>query len=332
MNKRIFFTSISILAFSLLSPQVSFSLCPEINLTGLTFSEEFIYWVAREEGLGFSNKHANVLTTDNFTKKATIKPQFKWQWGFRLGVNYTKCDSPWTFQAYWTYLKSKAHGNKRVNSGEPDFKGIYPIWSMADDTLSGDYVSSASSHWHLYTNIIDFNIQHHFSFFCNKLNLRPFLGIRGTSLYQKQTAKYAGGSFFSGEDVNHLRSRYLGAGPRIGLNFDYSLNYGFSIIGRAAVAPLFGSFHIKQREVYLDNVRLHRSRDDHHLVLSTDYQLGIKWKGCIIENLPPSTLGIAWDVQEFYGANRFFRGKYHFFSKNRDLFLQGLTLSTAIDF
>lgn len=331
MSKITFVTRFWVSFLTLLIPQFSFSYYPE-GEDGWNFSASLLYWHAHEQGLGYTNKPADVLTTDDFTKNSIINPSFKSEWGFRLGTDYTMCNLSWTFQAYWTYLKSRADGKKSFNSGAPEFLGIYPVWSMGPDTLESDYVSSASSKWHLRTNIIDLNAQYNCPCLWYKLDLNPFLGLRGVSLNQKFRAKYKGGTFFSGEDVNTLQSRCYGIGPRFGINVDYYLDCGFSIFGRAAVAPLYARFHIKQHETYLERTRFHRSFTNDNFVLSTDYEIGLRWKGKPTYCLPCIVLDIAWEGQEFFFANRFHRGRFHFFAKDRSLFLQGLTLSAALDF
>lgn len=316
----------------LLAPLNSYGYCPDSDKVGWNFSDALIYWGGFEQGLGYTNKPADVLTTDDFTQNSVINPTFKWEWGFRMGIGYTQCDHQWTYKAAWTHLESKAHGRTSYNSGPPDFLGIYPIWSMSPDTLASDYVSTASANWHLHTDIADFIFQYNYGCFCDRLMVMPFVGIRGVLLSQKLTAKYEGGTFFSGIDENTLRSRYYSGGPRFGLNADYYLACGFSIFGRGAVAPLFGTFHNTQHETYLSNTRYEHSNTNNPVVLSTDYEIGLRWRGLIIENWPYILLSVAWEGQEFFFANKFNRGQFNFFSKNRALYLQGVTFNAALDF
>lgn len=312
---------------------VLFALLPGVIFGDWKVAGDLLYWTACEQGLGYTNEPADVLVTDNFTENSVIDPKHYWEWGYRIGAEYTQpCVEEWTYQGYWTYLKSSAHGETTYNSGPPEFMGIYPIWSMGPDTLEGDYVSSAREHWHLYTNIFDLNVQFNCPCFCNGLGVKPFLGGRGVMLNQRLVAEYEGGTFFSGVDVNKLRSNCFGAGPRFGFNADYCLGCGIEIFGRAAIAPIFGQFRIKQRENYLDSTRFRCSLVRQDFLLSTDYEIGLRWRGTIMECGPFATLGIAWEWQEFFWSNRFYRGNFHFFSKDRSLFMQGLTLNVAIDF
>ncbi len=352
-------------------PQISFG---NSSKAGGFVSAEALYWRAYEQGLGYTNKPANVLETDDFTRNRLFKPSFDWEWGFRIGAGYIQEKRNWSYQAFWTNLKSKAHGQKSFNSGSPDFEGIFPVWSMGPDTLEGDYVSSASSTWHLTLNLFDLNAQYTFCLgkcrwipckpisplqrkrifanrkkknqrcedaqeetanrgpWFNQVDLTPFFGARMAILDQKLSARYEGGAFFSGVDLNTLQCDFWGGGPRVGLNANYFMVYGISLFARAAVAPLFGRFDRSQREVYLESARFDRSNRYHHFLLSADAEAGFRWRGAVIDDWMFAIFGAAWEGQAFMRANRFYRGPFGFFHKNRNLFLQGVTFSAALEF
>jgi len=332
MIKNTFSLGLFLLAL-LIAPQIAFSYCPQTDKVGWSFSDALLYWEAYEHGLGFTTKPSDILTTDDFTHKKVVNPTYKWQWGFRLGAGYTMCDRLWTFQGYWTHLDSRAHGDKSVNSDAPDFQGIFPVWSLSDDTLASDYVSAANTSWRLHTNIADIQAEYNWmGLLCDKLTVMPFLGLRGVGLTQSMKVKYAGGTFFTGVDINKLHSRYYGGGIRGGVNLDYYLTCGFSLFGRAAVAPLFGVEHLHLREKYFHTERYFHTSEKYKFMLSTDYQIGVRWKGLVLDNWPYFILSASWEGQEFFFANQFTRSRFNFFSKHRGLFLQGLTLDATIDF
>lgn len=327
MNRAFFFSIASIVFSGSL-----FGACFKLNKSPWNPTGSFLYWYAKEQGIGYTNEPANVLTHDNFTSNSVINPSFSWEPGLRLGLGYTKSNRRWSFRTEWIYLPSKADGSKRVNSGAPNFAGTYPIWSMGPDTLVGDYVSSSSSHWHLVSNILDVYAQYHSPCFFRCLELLPFVGARGSFLNQKLKVKYSGGTFFNGIDVNTLHSHYHAAGPRVGLDAECFIAYGLCLFGRGAASPLFGDIFMKQKEMYLARERFHRSHDHYHFVLSTDYAFGLKWQREAIRKKLYTTLSVAWEGELFFYANSFYRGPHHFFSDNRHLFLQGLTFTFGLDF
>src|SRR5579872_734657 len=95
----------------------------EEDSAGGFFSAEALFWIAKEDGLGFASKPADIVSTDNFTQNPVFEPTFEWKWGFRVGANYIA--GPWSYQAFWTNLDSKAQGQKTVNSEAPDYEGIF---------------------------------------------------------------------------------------------------------------------------------------------------------------------------------------------------------------
>lgn len=299
--------------------------------SGWNFVDDLLYWRAHQDGLGFTNKASNVLTTDDFTHGSIVHPDFDWKYGFRLGLGYTLCDGSWTFDAEWIDIDSKANGKVEHNSGAPDFKGSFPIYALGKDTLAGDYVSESSLNWHLDSDIIDVNAQYNY-LVCQDFMLMPFAGIRGVSFRQKISTKYEGGTFASGQDHTIIRNQYYGAGPRFGANADYRFWRCFSIFGSAAVAPLYGQHKTKAREYYLDVERYRKKGESNHFVLSFDYSIGIQWKGLILESWPSLTLGASWEGQNFYRQNKVPGGPHGFFKNYRTLILEGLTLSAAFDF
>lgn len=295
------------------------------------FQQEILFWTAYEDGLQFTNKPSDVLTTSDFTTTRTVDPSFNWEYGTRLKFGYTVPCTPWTFYLSWTYMPSKATGNKSVNSDSPDFEGFFPIWSMSPDTLPGDYVSSASSRWHLHTNIIDLDSQYSLCF-CDRLTVSPLFGLRCAILHQKLHVKYTGGSFFNGFDDNSMRNRFTGGGPRFGITGNYYLCRGFSIVGLAAITPMYGHYDISHCESYLNETRFEEHHTENRLAMSYDYQIGMQWKGKALESLPNMVLSFAWEGHLFTNQNRLFRGNYGFFRTNRDLLLQGVTLSASFCF
>lgn len=305
--------------------------CCSTESKGIHIQKELLYWTTSEDGLAYTNKHSDVLTTTDFTQTDLIHPDFHWEYGFRLQTGYTLSYAPWTFQLSWTYLASKATGSRDLNSGPPDFQGIFPVWSMSPDTLAGDYVSTAHSRWHLHSNIIDFEALYHICW-GERLLITPVIGIRGAILNQKLHVKYTGGTFFNGTDDNIMRNRFSGVGPRAGLALDYYLMCGFGLYGMVAATPMYGHYRISQRENYLDARRFLESKEENRFAFSYDYRIGLKWEGLVIESWPCLSLMLSWEGIEFFNQNRLARGSFDFFKRDRNLTLEGWTLSATINF
>jgi len=287
--------------------------------------KEVLYWTTHEDGLEYTTKSSNVLTTDNFTTKSLIHPTFHWEYGFRIQCGYKPAQNPWEFMATWTSLASKATGSQTENSSSPDFRGIFPVWSMSPDTLASDYASTASMHWLLDTTIIDVDALY---LLCDwdSLQITPIIGLRGAILNQKLHVKYSGGTFFDGIDDNIMRNKFSGGGPKFGFSGKYLICPKISFIGLATIAPLYGHFDTSHREFYLDTQRFSQNAVIDHFVLSCDFRVGLEWKGKILECMPEVALALSWEGHDFFRQNKLYRGTFDFFKKDRDLILEGWTL------
>jgi len=291
------------------------------------FRKELLYWTTFEDGLAFTNKHSDVLTTDDFTNTHKIHPDFHWEYGFRLAGGYTVPCTDWTFWVSWANIASKATGQKKGNSGPPDFDGRFPLWSMSPDRLMGDYVSDAKARWNLTTNIVDIEAQYKYCW-CN-LEVTPQIGLRVAIINQKLNAKYTGGTFFSGIDENVMRNRFVGVGPRMGSGATYYIWRGISTF---AATPMYGNFYDSHRETYLgaDLYSAHNRRSN--FTWSFDYQFGFQWEGVVFDSWPKIFLAVAWEGNEFFRQNRMQRGEFGFFKRNRNLSLMGWTFSASFCF
>lgn len=290
--------------------------------------QDLLYWRVDEEGLSYTNKPSDIRVTDDFTETSLVDPDFEWDFGFRVVGAYTPRCSNWTYSLSWASIENKATGFREVDS---DFEGIFPVWSMSPDTLVGDFASSADMHWHVRSNIFDLDAQYTFCWMKN-LNLIPVIGIRFASLHQKLHVTYSGGTFFSGDDENFARNRFDGIGPRFGTGANYDLCHGFSLHGLAAVAPMYGRFSTTHREFYLDAERFDHSDHFNSLAVVFDYQIGIEWKTKLPDSKQEISLAAYWEGHIFYNQNRMFRGEHGFFKKDRNLTLEGLTLSASLCF
>jgi hypothetical protein len=315
----------------IMTSQMAFCECPCGDKVGWDFRDDLLYWTSYETGLGFTTKPSDVLTTSDFTTAKKIQPNFQWEYGFRLLLAYTNTDKTWTNDIAWVHIQTKANRTAQYNAGSPNFQGVFPVWSVGPDTLAGDYAGTASFNLHLHTDLVDLNTQYNWTCF-DQWKITPFFGVRFASFRQNMRIKYEGGTFFSGTDLNKVRQKIFGAGPRIGLNTSYPIGCNFSVFAIGAIDPMIGRFTTKQRELYLDAERFDYSSTKNQFMLGLDYDLGVKWQGYLLETWPEVTLSISWEGHTFYYKNRFKDGNFDFFPSRQHLSLYGLTLSAAFNF
>lgn len=300
------------------------------DIRNFTFSADLLYWKAHQEGLAFTNLPSNVQTTTNFTKTNVVNPGFQWNYGFRLGMGFDP-DEQWHVNIYWTHLDSFATGESKLNSLCAPFQGSFPIWSIGNDMLKGDFISNAQLRWKQRMNLIDFVVQR--EFYCwNQIFFIPEMGLRVALIEQKTQVNYEGGSFFSGIDRNNMHNDFAGAGPRVSLLTSYELGEGFSLFGRAAGSAIYGNFFVDHHEHYFNAERYHGQKKFSRFLWSCDYFAGLQWDTSFCCGLYAVTFRLGWEQLWFFNFNRLSRGQYEFFNGDRDLSFQGITFSTELNF
>jgi len=326
MLKRIFFTST--LFISALANAYDLGELDEIR--NFFFTADVLYWQAHQAGLSYTNRSSPVQTTDDFTKKELIEPRFHWDYGFRFGMGFDP-DDQWHLDIFWTHLDSIATGQTHYESTDTPFKGSFPVWSMSNDILKGDFISKADSRWKLRTNIVDIDLQR--EFYCWKcLVFIPQIGLRIPMLEQKMHVNYYGGSFHNGVDSNSMHSDFTGIGPRLSLFSNYALGDGFSLFARVAGSALYGRYETNHHERFFDSERVHENKRYYRFLWSCDYFAGIQWQTTIFCNLYQITFRTGWEQLWFFNQNQFKRGHFGFFRKHRDLRYQGWTFNASLNF
>lgn len=298
-----------------------------------------LYWQAHADSIVLTNKPSPVFFTDNFTKSHVIHPTFEWDFGYRLGFGYSFPCQDWDLNLDWTHYETSIHQHRSVSSAN-GLEGMFPIWALSDDIIAGDYITDARLHWKINLNLVDIELGNSFSFF-NYCDLRPYIGLRAAFVRQHASIHYRGGIFLlsilgegislEGTDHIHMKNDFWGVGPRIGIEPEYALGNGFSLYGDAAISGLIGVFSVKQKETYLGAERFSRH---HHLTRFRwigDLSAGVAWNICLFERYLLG-LQLGWEYHIFFDQLELKRDKFGLVSGDRDLSVQGLTLTGKFDF
>lgn len=294
------------------------------------FTADLLYWKAHQDGLGYTTRPSNTQTTDDFTKKGLIQPNFHWDYGFRFGMGFDP-DDQWHLDIFWTHLDSIATGETAYESTYSPFKGTFPVWSMSNDILKGDFVSRSEMRWKLRMNIVDIDLQR--EFYCWRcIVFIPQIGLRIPMLEQKMNVNYHGGSFYNGTDYNSMHNDFTGVGPRVSLFSNFALGDGFSLFARVAGSAIYGRFETDHHERLYDFERLHQSNKSYRVLWSCDYFAGLQWQTTFFCNLYQITFRTGWEQLWFFNENRFKRGHFGFFKKHRNLSFQGWTFNASLNF
>lgn len=301
------------------------------------FGLDLLYWVPNECALVVTNKKSSVLLTDDFTKQSVVHPSFEWDWGYRLsaGKQYPSCC--FDLEASWTHYSSNVSQQSSVDS---QVEGSFPIRSLSDDIIAGDYIFDSKLSWRFKVNIIDLQLTRSFRV-CDRFEIKPFLGLRNAWISQKGKVRYEGGIFLIGiitpglsklgSDVIKMKNDYWGIGPRIGVSPKYTLTKCLSIYGDAALSGLLGCFNLYQKETYMDVERYSYDKDYFRIRPIGDLGIGLQWKTTFC-SCYAATFRLGWEYHILFDQFELEKDEFHLTPSNRNLSIQGATLSCQVGF
>ncbi len=340
--KKIVFGSLSLLNISLLSatPTLINSYNPAVkNGADVWVGVDLLIWKPWEKALVATNKKSNVFTTDDFTKKHVIHPHFEWSVGYRLSTGYLFSSHLWDMEASWTHFSSHLSQHKSTDGSA--VLGMFPIWSLSDDVIAGDYVFESTLKWKITLNMLDltfgryFNVRKH-------LEIKPFLGARSLWLKQHGQVIYEGGIFLinilqpglseNGMDFIKMKNNYWGMGPRVGIAPRWIFGKGVSLNASAAISGLYGFFKTRQKETYLDTTRFSRHKTINRFCWVADLLAGLQWKWPLSDEKYALTFKADWEYHLFFHQFVLKKDRFGLVPKNRDFSTQGVTLSARFDF
>lgn len=344
--------------------------CCESFVDGLGFEVDFLWWRSTVECLELgheefvSRSSTTVLGTDVFNGSHAKRPKFKYDPGFRLGLNH-HCDC-WDIAVNWTHYHSKASvTGASIFDGDFDepFTVFNPCWERIDDA----FPDFSKGHWTFDTDLIDleFGSKYHVS---SCLVVRPHIGLRGGRIDQGfhvdsfTNREDSGiGSFDEYESHVHSKNDFLAVGPRIGVDIDLNLGCGFSLVGKAAASLLFGKTERHSRETFTsfepvgslteeNFYEYHTSGSDSRRSRPiTDLAIGLEWDHCFCwcNHYHPVSFAVLWEHHAFYDFSNFDFGNDGFdfntsdnpiFSScccekcPSDIFTQGVTVALNVGF
>jgi hypothetical protein len=302
-------------------------------------SVDLLYWKPWERALVATNKKSDVFITDDFTKAPVIHPHFKWDLGYRVSSGYLFSSNLWDVEASWTHFTSRVSQHR--SSDGSAFIGMFPIWSLSDDVIAGDYVFGSDLKWKFSINMLDLQFGRYLKLL-RRLELKPFFGLRSAWIKQNGDVAYQGGIFLigilhpgislNGTDFIEMKNNYWGMGPRVGLAPRVIIGKGFSLNADVALSGLYGFFRIKQKETYLDVTRFSNHGHRDRFCWIGDLAAGIEWKKLFHDERYALTFKADWEYHIFFHQFELKRDDFGLVPSNRDLSVQGVTFSGRFDF
>jgi hypothetical protein len=308
------------------------------NGWNLFLNTEFLWWVAKEDGLyyaqsGFTGVQTSAVPPDgtkNFNGHLQkVKPHFRP--GFRIGLGGNMSYDEWDIFLNWTWFQSNARG---------DSKGyLLTLWghprvSGPDNSTDGALFTRAK--WSLHLNILDLEMGR--SFWVGRhLSLRPFFGVRGAWIDQHFDIHYDYTTDPITDGKLRAESDFEGGGVRAGLDTRFGLWGGWSFYGIASASMLYGFFNCDFHERW-ESVKVAKTRDGfHHAASTAQLALGVRWDTYVHRDRYHFGLYAGWEQNIWFGVNKM-NHYFHSLSEgnlqqmNGDLTLSGGTFGVRFDF
>jgi hypothetical protein len=305
---------------------------------GIGVSADVLLWQANENGLGYvvqSTPGIAPIGGDQAVENGQIlNPDFDWDWGFRIGLDYSMPHDGWDLFAEWTHFTTTAN-----DSTTPPLGGtLFPVWQSPESTtFISEELTQASERWRLRLNVIDLELGREF-FVSKWLTLRPHMGLRNAWVRQRYHVDYTAAAVVTQDHIK-MRNRFWGIGLRGGMDSQWGLGCGWSLYGNLAIALLRGNFRVDQTEVvepsdlstpiFKDRLQLTRA--------TTDLEFGIRWDQVFMCEAFRMMLQVGWEHHMFFGQNQLknfmddtFNGKFS--QMNGDLAVHGWSAELRFDF
>lgn len=272
---------------------------------------EALYWRATEGGLSMGgNFEGDSLQFVTNIKERNLN--FKWDWGFKLGLGWIDPCCNWDIAVNWIHFTTKAKQHAHSPNIMPDSQGIIRHFNPAWMFIDYGNVDTGNAKWKLKLDVIDAELGYKL-FLCNCFHIRPLIGVRFVRINQDydlhaEANRPLSGIVFQSDML--MKCDFPGAGLRGGVEADWDIYRGFKIFGSAALSGILGKFHFRSHQIYNDanpNNDFTTMKKDHYwdCVGIFDTSLGLAWKTCALCDKINVTFQVAWEMHLFLNQNRF---------------------------
>ncbi len=321
-------------AVGMINPSSRFQVA---NGWNIFLNTEFLWWVAKEDGLyyaqgGYTGVQTSAVPPDGATNfrghLKKVKPHFRP--GFRIGIGGNMGYDEWDIMLNWTWFQSHARGDSH--------KQVLTLWGHPQVSPPSDINGSTSSKakWSLHYNVVDIEMGR--SFWAGRhLSLRPFIGIRGAWIDQHFDIHYKYTTDPTTRGRLRSESDFEGVGVRTGLDMRFALIGGWSFYSIASASMLYG-FYDCDFSSHWNSTRPAKTRDGFRNAASTgQLALGVRWDTYLHRDRYHFGLYAGWEQNIWFGINKM-NHYFHNFNEgnlqqmNGDLSLSGGTFGVRFDF
>lgn len=307
------------------------------NGWGFQVSADALLWQLQEDGLTYAVEgiHTGIPIGAYSVKQ-------KYNWGFRLGLDWTFSHDNWDIAANWTHLISNRHGKHTAGPSNILIKTQGYITDNSSDFAPEDigfYPTIGNSKYHNRLEQLSLNLGREF-FISRWITLRPFFGLRADWLHQRLRTSYSGLTEFPPPPfpptnvlITLQRNKWWGIGIESGLNTQWNFCGGFSLYGNVATAIEYGLQKLSLNE---SGIIVFPFSNSYHICRPVlDLQLGLGWDYNFCEDRFHLGWKLGWENHVYFEQSHFLSYNIVNFSQNNSrgsLTYQGWALQACFDF
>jgi hypothetical protein len=296
--------------------------------------------------------HADIGSTDwaqviNSTSLLDIQADnhslnFKWDWGFRVGIGANIDHDMWDTNFYYTWFSTDNSDSAGRESS-----------SVIDELVGVNTRSynNGSIKWDIRYSMFDWELGR-WHYVSKNLALRPHVGVKGGWINQDINSKFSSPASVQQQQLavnihDKFENKFWGVGPSLGLNTMWVLgsagkimDHRFALFGDFSGALMYGHYDLSMKQTQLSSGRLTQMITQNGLdrnLATTTLQgiMGLSWDAAFNQGKSHFMMKVGYELQYWFRQNQLLLTGNEFRNNARlsdDLALQGLTAEIRFDF
>lgn len=326
---------------------------PNVDGRGFFIVGELLYWHAKVGGTDYAYSLSSAVNFNalNFpVKGATKENDFSWHLGAKAALGYNLPHNNWDLLVRYTYFES----NDTDSSAKYFPSAIRMMRTFSNFAI---FAERAKSHFDIDYNNLDLELGR-WTYMSPQIAVRPHVGVKAAWIDLQQKITYglpqSPLDALSGTD-NKVKdnSDFKGVGPRIGIDSNWHLGYGFSIKADASFSVLYGHYKVRHKEDFpegivfaqIETFDIKMKSKTHAFSPFLNTILGLQWESYLNDSKQHLSLSAGYEVQYYWRQNQMeFSEDFHtaaavnppfrlqFEKRSEDVMFYGLNFQARLDF
>jgi hypothetical protein len=307
---------------------------------GWNLSLDVLYWQTKMGNSTYCAINDGIANSPIKFNMTPREPNFQWAWGFKIGAGYNFDHDKWDTKLKYTFFRN--HGKDYVNPLSLPSGIMSPMIDAGVPLTFASLVAYEAKNVRVsFADETRINLKNRYDnlyldlgrdFFVSKyLSLRPSFGAEAAWFTFTSNMKFTGGAsqtalvpstqFKDGQlqsgytqqvtlfnavgDCNlqaMFKEKFVGIGPRAGLDSRWHLGEGFSIYGDVNAALLYGYFKLNASQQYTDQPQNLATAyyKFHRLVPTAKFELGVVYDKYIMCETQHVSIALGYENQYYW--------------------------------